>query len=87
MMLMLNVPATVGLIVLATPIVALIFEHGRFTPADTAATAAALVCYAPGLDRIFGGEAGLAGLLRAGQQPDSRHRRAPRASRSTSRSI
>jgi putative peptidoglycan lipid II flippase len=49
MMLMLNVPATVGLFVLATPIVRLIFEHGRFTPVDTAATASALAFYAPGL--------------------------------------
>ncbi|MCL4848449.1 MAG: murein biosynthesis integral membrane protein MurJ [Acidobacteria bacterium] len=49
MMLMLNVPATVGLIALATPIVALIYERGRFTPEDTAATAAALMFYAPGL--------------------------------------
>jgi putative peptidoglycan lipid II flippase len=49
LMLTLNVPATVGLVVLATPIVALIFEHGRFTPANTAATAAALAFYAPGL--------------------------------------
>ena len=49
MMVMLNVPATLGLLVLATPIVRLIFERGRFTPADTAATAAALMCYAPGL--------------------------------------
>jgi putative peptidoglycan lipid II flippase len=49
MMLMLSVPATIGLLVLATPIVRLIFERGRFTPADTAATAAALMCYAPGL--------------------------------------
>ena len=49
MMLMLNVPATIGLLVLATPIVRLIFERGRFTSADTAATAAALMCYAPGL--------------------------------------
>jgi putative peptidoglycan lipid II flippase len=49
MMLMFNVPATVGLVVLASPIVALIFERGRFTAADTAATAAALACYAPGL--------------------------------------
>jgi putative peptidoglycan lipid II flippase len=49
MMLMLNVPATIGLLVLATPIVRLIFERGRFTPEDTAATAAALMCYAPGL--------------------------------------
>ena len=49
MMLMLNVPATAGLAALATPIVKLIYEHGRFTPADTAATAGALMCYAPGL--------------------------------------
>ena len=46
---MLNVPATVGLMVLAAPIVALIFERGSFTPADTAATAAALQFYAIGL--------------------------------------
>ncbi len=49
MMLMLNVPATVGLMVLAEPIVALLLEHGRFNPADTHATAAALMFYAPGL--------------------------------------
>lgn len=49
LMLMLNVPATVGLIVLASPIVGLIYERGRFTPEDTAATAAALMFYAPGL--------------------------------------
>jgi putative peptidoglycan lipid II flippase len=49
LMLMLNVPATVGLIALATPIVQLLFEHGRFLPADTAPTAAALRLYAIGL--------------------------------------
>jgi putative peptidoglycan lipid II flippase len=49
LMLMLNVPATVGLIVLARPIVSLLLERGNFGPADTAATAAALMCYAPGL--------------------------------------
>jgi putative peptidoglycan lipid II flippase len=49
MMLMLNVPATVGLIVLARPIVAFLLEHGKFTSHDTAATAAALMFYAPGL--------------------------------------
>jgi putative peptidoglycan lipid II flippase len=49
LMLMLNVPATVGLIALASPIVALLLQRGRFTPEDTAATAAALMCYAPGL--------------------------------------
>jgi putative peptidoglycan lipid II flippase len=49
MMLALTIPATLGLMVLARPIVALLFERGRFSPADTAATAAALVCYAVGL--------------------------------------
>ena len=49
LMLMLNVPATVGLIVLARPIVSLLLERGNFGPGDTAATAAALVCCAPGL--------------------------------------
>lgn len=49
MMLVLNVPATIGLMVLGQPIVSLLFERGSFTPADTAATAAALVFYAPGL--------------------------------------
>jgi putative peptidoglycan lipid II flippase len=49
MMLMLNVPATVGLIALAQPIVAVLLQRGRFTPDDTVATAAALMFYAPGL--------------------------------------
>jgi putative peptidoglycan lipid II flippase len=49
MMLVLNLPATVGLMVLATPIVALLFQHGSFTAEATAGTAAALALYAPGL--------------------------------------
>src|SRR5262249_42354815 len=49
LMLMLNVPATLGLIVLATPIVQVLFERGRFLPADTAATADAVRLYAVGL--------------------------------------
>jgi putative peptidoglycan lipid II flippase len=49
MMLMLNVPATLGLVALSTPIVALLFEHGSFTANATVGTAAALVFYAPGL--------------------------------------
>jgi putative peptidoglycan lipid II flippase len=49
MMLLLNVPASVGLIVLARPIVAMLFERGAFTAGDTDATAAALMCYAVGL--------------------------------------
>jgi putative peptidoglycan lipid II flippase len=49
MMLMLNVPATIGLIALAHPIVALLLQRGHFSAHDTNATAAALIFYAPGL--------------------------------------
>ena len=45
----LTIPATVGLIALAGPIIRLIFEHGAFTAADTARTAEALICYSCGL--------------------------------------
>jgi putative peptidoglycan lipid II flippase len=48
-MLMLNIPAMVGLVLLAHPIVSMLLERGHFGPTDTAATAAALMCYAPGL--------------------------------------
>ncbi len=49
LMLTLNIPATVGLIVLGFPIVRVIFEHGKFNPNDTLATATALQLYAVGL--------------------------------------
>jgi putative peptidoglycan lipid II flippase len=49
LMLTLNVPATLGLIVLAEPIVRVIFERGSFTATDTVATAAAVQLYALGL--------------------------------------
>src|SRR5688500_1753793 len=49
LMLALNIPATLGLIALAGPIIALIFEHGQFTARDTEATARALQFYAVGL--------------------------------------
>ena len=42
-------PATVGLWVLAVPIIRLLFEHGSFTPADTVMTAEALRLYLIGL--------------------------------------
>jgi putative peptidoglycan lipid II flippase len=45
----LAVPATAGLIVLAEPIVRLLFEHGAFTASDSAATARALMCLSLGL--------------------------------------
>ncbi len=49
LMLTLNVPATLGLVVLAEPIVRLLFERGSFGPADTVATAAAVQFYSLGL--------------------------------------
>ena len=45
----LTIPATAGLIVLADPIIRVIFEHGAFTAADTQATAVALSLYGIGL--------------------------------------
>ncbi|MCR4374835.1 MAG: murein biosynthesis integral membrane protein MurJ [Acidobacteria bacterium] len=49
MMLMLSVPATIGLMALSSPIVEFLFERGAFDSASTRATALALLCYAPGL--------------------------------------
>ncbi len=45
----LTIPATAGLVILAEPIIRLIFEHGAFTALDTTQTAAALTYYAYGL--------------------------------------
>ncbi|WP_447978545.1 murein biosynthesis integral membrane protein MurJ [Candidatus Nitrospira bockiana] len=49
MILFIIVPAMVGLILLRHPIVHVFFEHGSFTPADTRATALAVLGYAVGL--------------------------------------
>jgi putative peptidoglycan lipid II flippase len=49
-----TLPATCGLIALAQPIVALIYQHGRFTPFDTQQTAAALAYYSLGLMAFAG---------------------------------
>jgi len=46
---LLCIPSAVGLAVLGRPIIALIFEHGRFTPFDTTQTANALAAYSIGL--------------------------------------
>ncbi len=45
----LTIPATAGLIILANPIIRLIFEHGAFTSEATLHTAEALTFYAYGL--------------------------------------
>jgi putative peptidoglycan lipid II flippase len=47
--LLLTIPSAVGLIVLSRPIIALIYQYGRFTPSDTNQTARALAYYAIGL--------------------------------------
>jgi putative peptidoglycan lipid II flippase len=47
--LLLTLPASVALAVAAHPILAVLFQHGKFTAADTAATAPALAAYAFGL--------------------------------------
>lgn len=49
LVLLLTLPAAVGLAVLGEPIIRLIYAHGRFTIEDTAATSAALAAYAFGL--------------------------------------
>ena len=49
MLAFLTLPATVGLIALGVPVVRLLYERGKFTPADTQATATALFLYAFGL--------------------------------------
>ncbi len=43
------IPSAVGLAILGRPIIALIFEHGRFTAFDTVQTGNALAAYAIGL--------------------------------------
>ena len=45
----LTLPASVALIVMAHPIIALLFQRGSFDAADTAATSGALVAFAAGL--------------------------------------
>lgn len=46
---MMSLPAAIMFICLADSLVALLFEHGKFTPSDTAKTALALQAYAIGL--------------------------------------
>ena len=46
---LLCIPSSLGLIVLGRPMIALIFEHGKFTPFDTVQTANALAAYSLGL--------------------------------------
>ncbi len=47
--LLLTLPATVALLAIPITIIAVLFEHGAFTPADSRATGLALAAYAAGL--------------------------------------
>ena len=47
--LLFSLPSTAALWILAEPMIRVLFEHGRFGPADTARTAAALAAFAVGL--------------------------------------
>ena len=62
---LLCIPSAVGLVVLGRPIVALIFEHGKFTSFDTVQTANALAAYSLGLAGYARRQSIVAGLLRA----------------------
>ena len=46
---MLCLPAAAGLALLGVPVIGVVYEHGRFTPADTTAAAEALAGYSVGL--------------------------------------
>ena len=47
--LLMTLPASIGLFLLAEPILAVLFERGAFTAADSSAAALALMAFAPGL--------------------------------------
>src|SRR5205823_11685678 len=49
LVMLLTIPSAIGLIILAEPIISVIYEHGRFTPEATRQTAGALRFYAIGL--------------------------------------
>jgi putative peptidoglycan lipid II flippase len=51
---LLTIPSSVGLILLARPIISLLYEHGRFSAESTVQTAAALQLYALGLAAYSG---------------------------------
>jgi putative peptidoglycan lipid II flippase len=47
--LLFGVPATIALFIIPMPIITVLYEHGAFTPANTAETTTALIAYAIGL--------------------------------------
>src|SRR3989441_7018084 len=61
------VPATVGLVMLRTPIIRVLFERGQFGPSDTLATAQALAWYAVGLVGFSGARIAAQAFYAAGE--------------------
>jgi putative peptidoglycan lipid II flippase len=49
MVLLINIPASIGLMVLSRPIIGIIYQHGRFKASDTIETSKALIFYSIGL--------------------------------------
>jgi len=54
LVLLLTVPAALWLAVMSRPVIALLYEHGRFGPGDTSRTAGALIMYCIGLPAFAG---------------------------------
>jgi putative peptidoglycan lipid II flippase len=69
LVMLLTIPSAIGLVILAEPIISVIYQHGRFTALATAQTAAALQFYALGLV----GYAGVKVLAPAFYALDKRH--------------
>ena len=67
----LALPATLGLIVLSEPVVRMLFEHGAFTAADTAATAQCADLAGARPARPCAGESAVAGVLRPPRYADA----------------
>lgn len=69
LVMLLTIPSAIGLIILAVPIISVIYQHGRFTADSTVKTAEALQFYAIGL----AGYAGVKVLAPAFYALDKRH--------------
>ena len=63
LVMLLTIPSAIGLMILAEPIVSLIYEHGRFTAASTLQTAGALRFYAAWTGRLCRDQGARAGVL------------------------
>ncbi len=69
LVMLLTIPSAIGLIILAVPVISVIYQHGRFTADSTMRTAEALQFYAIGL----AGYAGVKVLAPAFYALDKRH--------------